>query len=123
MARVSVEGTQSCLGFAVPKNPDQGITAIAAGFWKMLPVVIFMRRAMERASTDSAGMSSDLGRQPYVDRQSHHRGLTAGVKTMGGKGDPSSDVEGRRATGDPRETRKKRVALVTGAASGLGRAI
>src|SRR5215468_8066500 len=42
---------------------------------------------------------------------------------MGGKVDPSSNVEGRLATGDPRETREKRVALVTGAASGLGRVI
>jgi NAD(P)-dependent dehydrogenase (short-subunit alcohol dehydrogenase family) len=42
---------------------------------------------------------------------------------MGGKVDPSSDVEDRLATGDPRQTKEKRVALVTGAASGLGRAI
>src|SRR5215475_15897207 len=42
---------------------------------------------------------------------------------MGVNADPSTDVEGRRATGDPDETKEKRVALVTGAASGLGRAI
>jgi len=39
------------------------------------------------------------------------------------KVDPSSDVEGRLATGDLKQTKEKRVALVTGAASGLGRAI
>ena len=42
---------------------------------------------------------------------------------MGVNADLSIDVEGRRATGDPDETKEKRVALVTGAASGLGRAI
>src|SRR5262249_40582665 len=47
MAGLSGEGTQSCLGFAAPKNPHQGITAIAAGFWKMLPVMMYMRLAME----------------------------------------------------------------------------
>jgi hypothetical protein len=35
------------LGCAAPKNPDQGITAIAAGFWKMLPVLIFRKPADE----------------------------------------------------------------------------
>src|SRR5215470_12925806 len=39
------------------------------------------------------------------------------------KVDPSSDVEGRLATGDLKQTKEKRAALVTGAASGLERAI
>src|SRR5262245_65466703 len=96
MAGFSGKGTQSYLGCAASKNPDQGITAIAAGFWKMLPVVIFY--------------------------ETPNHGLTAGVKTMGGNVDARTDVEGRLATENPRNE-EKRVALVTGAASGLGRAI
>src|SRR5262249_46771734 len=52
MARFPGEGTKSCLGFAPQKNPHQGIARIVAGFWKMLPFMIFYENG-KRSTTST----------------------------------------------------------------------